>query len=234
MNPLARIAYNMIAEGAEAGAKASGDDMLRAAERIAAKADDWGWKGGKPGEITAAKYWKEREAIKKMGDTAAAEVRLTALDDKVRKQFAKSKSPYISGKKYSWVESQGPEYMMGLFNELENANVPRKWTGKLVSSMLETDPPHLLPTYLAKPMETMSDSARKLYVELYPRISKYFKEDDWAGNWDDWYENIVDTTADVARNVDSMPAGQRETFMSLLPEWTESLEDLVFAVKELS
>jgi hypothetical protein len=38
MNPLARIVYNMVAEGAEAGAKASADDMLRAAGMIAEEA----------------------------------------------------------------------------------------------------------------------------------------------------------------------------------------------------
>ena len=103
MNPLARAVYNIVAEG--------GDDVLRAAGRAAKKidprtakeavkrvaddvveaADDWGWKGGRPGEITSKDYWKERDIIEKMGDTAAAEVRLGKLDNKVIEQFSKSK-----------------------------------------------------------------------------------------------------------------------------------------------
>lgn len=41
----------------------------------------------------------------------------------------------------------------------------------------------------------------------------------------------------AAKQVDAflaMTQDQREIFLSLLPEWTESLDDLAFAVKELS
>jgi hypothetical protein len=208
------------------------DDVARVADDVTKVGDDWGWKGGKPGEITGAKYWKKRDAIEKMGDTAAAEVRLTALDDKVSKQFAKSKNPYIAGRKYSWIQAQGPYYMMELFNELEQANVPRKWTGKLVSSILESEPQHLLPTYLAKPMEAMNDSTRKLYLKLYPKISNRI-DIDAIRDPDDWFKEVVDTTANVAKNLDSMTADQRETFLALLPEWEGSLDELLETARYL-
>jgi hypothetical protein len=207
MNPLARIAYNMIAEGGEAAARSSGDDMLKAAAKIADEGiDDWGWKGGKPGEITGhsfinttddVRYNAAEDSFIKSGSgnvdedlyESLVEKDMSSLLDDVSKQLRKSKNPY-----YRNLGEAGDNAdllrAMEDFNTLERADIPREWTGKVSRAIrgrldYETD---YVPPITAK---QVSDLMRPLTND------------------------------------------QRETFVSLLPEWSGSLDDLADAARSL-
>ena len=243
MNPLARAVYNIVAEG--------GDDVLRAAGRAAKKidprtakeavkrvaddvveaADDWGWKGGRPGEITSKDYWKERDIIEKMGDTAAAEVRLGKLDNKVIEQFSKSKYPHIRGDEYSWSREQGPDEMMRMFASIEEAGVPRKWSGRFAEVTLKGDSyyDYSMIEKMADHMKSMTDAQRKTYLDTVEKITESWGEL-LPGETSEETGRFV---AEAAKAAQELTPSQLEEYWALLPEWTESLEDLSNAVRML-
>ena len=198
MNPLARIVYNMVAEGAEAGAKASADDVLRAAGKIADEgvqaADDWGWKGDPTGRLTGGKY---RDAFDSAynrwtnnsynpWDEAFADTR--GMNDELVERFSESSDPF-----YQKLAEYRDEvaYMADVMRHVETADVPIEWTGKVAKILYRSPDLPVFTKYLADSAKSVSDAMRPMTNE------------------------------------------QRETFLSLLPEWTESLDDLANAVKTL-
>jgi hypothetical protein len=203
VNPLARIVYNMVAEGAEAGAKASADDVMRAAGKIADEgveaADDWGWKGGKPGELTGGEYHKRLDNLYSRYDHSdeidrarwrTAEDKLRdKLDFEIENQIAQSGNARLKKEFYENSSGSNDDFATDM-KELELAGIPREWTGK-VWPVLRTQVQRrydLIPPTLA---EKVSDAMR------------------------------------------SMTNAQREDFLALLPEWSESLDDLANAVRTL-
>ncbi len=202
MNPLARIVYNMVAEGAEAGAKASADDVLRAAEKIADEgveaAGDWGWKGGKPGELTGGEYHRRLDNLYDSYDQSDQidRARWRTAEDKLRdelnfeieNQLAQSSSN-IDSILFNRLDGDIDKFTTDM-RELERAGIPREWTGKVwpaIQGQLQY-PNDYVPPVIA---QQVSDAMRP------------------------------------------MTNDQREEFLALLPEWTESLEDLANAVKTL-
>jgi hypothetical protein len=219
VNPLARIVYNMVAEGAEAGAKASGDDMLRAAGKIADEgveaADDWGWKGGKPGEVTGNKFMpvyakafedasiEDARMAEEIGgpiDTwfeSAKKIldkRLNPMLNRVYKQVDRSNNPYFKNSDFTandyYISDDDLINLMADFKLLEDADIPREWTGKVLPAI------------------------RSRSQQAYGNISPVFAK------------QVSDAMRPLTND-------QREEFLALLPEWTESLEDLSNAVKML-
>jgi len=210
VNPLARIAYNMIAEGGEAAARSSGDDVLKAAAKIADEGiDDWGWKGGKPGEMSGTEYMKEYQDIQDITlDETLKELKVAPEDwddfdvfdspeaadlyDKLsfmaESELANEVVPQIKDIVGEFPEVDYVRRAMENFATLEAADTPRKWTGKL-------------------------------YNPLQNRDSFGF---------------IKETDAQIVSNLmRNMTESQREEFVALLPEWTESLDDLANAVRML-
>jgi hypothetical protein len=171
----------------------------------AAKAgDDWGWKGGKPGEITGSEYFHEirdkawlradAEAKKLLKKPNASMVwdedfknlhkklldqTMQDTDNKVLKQFQSSKNPYFSSIK----NSKDAGLVLHDLNMLEASGIPRRWTGKVLPALRET----MNNDYAAIP------------------------------------QPVARNISDLMR---TMTNDQRETFVSLLPEWGESLDDL--------
>ena len=198
MNPLARIAYNMIAEGGEAAARSSGDDVLKAAAKIADEgvkvADDWGWKGGKPGEITGREYMRNLD------------IEPESLLPRLKKDFD------VNG-------LDDADLLMNWFADLEEADVPRKWTGKIAKKMwgsdsgipLDDSNSGLLTVFkdISKYMRPMSNADRTTLVSMLP-------------NW----ERTVSDLPSTVKALKTLSSDQRETFMSLLPEWSGSIDDL--------
>jgi hypothetical protein len=173
--------------------------------------DDWGWKGGKPGEITGGAWGKIQSAV---GGTKDDYKKLAAAVDK---QLRKSKNPEVvslyqhavnSNKKWANLAgSAGADFrakaaaqkpIMETFEGLEYAGFPRDLTARAMTSMVRKTP-------------TKISTARSggLFVpdySIYKRLSKALEE---------------------------MSAGTRETVISLLPDWTGSLDELIVAAKEL-
>lgn len=213
MNPLARIAYNMIAEGGEAVGKSAADDVLKAASKIADEGvevvDDWGWKGGKPGELTGGEFTSKWDKLEEEAEEAtrkalglskkayseafdsdeAYNLFLKNLSEKQHEmgdiayeKLRRTANPYI-------LETSGYDapFVMREFSILEKADFPREWTGKAL-----------------------------------PAIRAY------QGNFADLSANLVQNISNLMR---PMTNDQRETFLALLPEWTESLDELAKAAK---
>jgi hypothetical protein len=83
------------------------------------------------------------------------------------------------------------------FKALEDANVPREWTGKLYKSVRQSEGLSALPPEMYA--KSVSDAMRKLYVSDNPELTKTY----------------------------------RETFLSLLPAWYGSMDELAETARSL-
>jgi hypothetical protein len=174
-------------------------DALKAMLPKAAKAgDDWGWKGGKPGELTGGEYQKRLDDLYERynyGEGLDYERFQNAEDalrdemfDTLENQLAKSSSD-IDKSLYNDFNDDMDKFAMDM-STLEQADIPREWTGKVwpvIQKKLD-NPFDYVPPALA---QQVSDAMRTLSND------------------------------------------QRKEFLDLLPEWTESLEDLANAVRML-
>lgn len=131
-----------------------GEAIERLAKAAVKMVDDWGWKGGKKGEITGHKYKRALDAYR------SGKITATDLDEKVLlpafKQFeraaasgkpiAKRFNEEVAGERLlrNYAPNQPltrqdmadiAELMLEDFYILERSGIPRKWTGKLISEM---------------------------------------------------------------------------------------------------
>jgi hypothetical protein len=191
------------------------------ADDVARVVDDWGWKGGKPGEITGGEYMKRVEAgygraekLRTMmeaqgmdeGRVAEAYYReldanVGALNKELAKQLRKSKDPY-----YRTIGEHGSDSdlvdLMRSFRTLEQAGVPRKWTGKV---------------------------ARKLPFDAwnkYPALSEFALSA--TGPFS--YSGAANK---LSKAMETMSDEDINTFLALLPEWSGSLDELADAARSL-
>jgi hypothetical protein len=181
------------------------------ADDVVDVADDWGWKGGKPGELTGGEYVKalgdiEAEALRKTKRrfNIPEEVedynpyggerqklfyetqRLNALDPYVAKADKQLSSMYESG-----LDTDETTVAMMSFDALEKAGIPRKWTGRVYKALGEN----------SSPLDTL---------------------------------DVVEESAQaISDSMRSLTNDQRETFLALLPEWSGSLADLADAARSL-
>jgi hypothetical protein len=186
-------------------AKKIGEEVVEgmaksAAPKAAAKtADDWGWKGGKPGEITGSEYENARRSLTDLfgNTTKTNRAKLYKLNQKLLDQ--------VSG---SGLENRFMHSLAGDFADLEQAGVPREWTGKVVKAV-------------GRPLWEVADTSG---ASLLGKTTQNAR-------------TPIVFSSDIARGISdamrSMTNSQRETFLSLLPEWTGSLDDLAKAAKLL-
>ena len=152
-----------IGDEAVEAVKPSKTAASKAISGMADTADDWGWRGGKPGEATGTDYLDVLREFDELGDDEVGFVT----------QLLKSKYPAIRS------AAEDPRLLDRVyrgFARMEKADIPREWTGKTMNAALQSQIP-VSPNFLSDTMRPMTND-------------------------------------------------QRETFLSLLPEWTESLEDL--------
>lgn len=127
-NPFGEIAGKIGAEVAEGLAKKAAPVVAKTAKKavkaVEDKADDWGWKGGKPGEVTAGTTKYEYPELAKLGKQLRESQ--STLGSAARK--AAEKSPTDLGADWQI----GARYR-GALQQLEQADVPRKWTGKITA-----------------------------------------------------------------------------------------------------
>ena len=181
-----------------------------AIQNLAKVADDWGWKGGKPGELTAGEYMELRNEAARKAKRAMVEeddmidevfadydYYLNELMSKPRtkamEQFQSSTNPYFK----SITENIGMsdvgdhiDTVMGDLASLEQAGIPREWTGKVLPAIR---------SQLQQP-----------YDEVSFILAKH--------------------VSDLMR---PMTNEQRQTFLNLLPRWTGTLETAASAAKKL-
>lgn len=158
-----------------------GGDVAKAAS----KADDWGWKGGKPGEITGT-WFRSRPDVVVRDDFGNIVHAKTQVMSQLRKAVEAGKLP-----KEAATES-GMRTWMRRFAEAEDAGIPREWTGKTVRAYSESSPfrqKALFSSYNASPepamvqisntMRPMTNDQRETFLALLP---------DWSGSLDELAE----------------------------------------------
>jgi hypothetical protein len=211
-----------MAEGAGDAVRAVGrseglDAVRRMADDVVDVADDWGWKGGKPGELTGGEYASKRVKVSpgRYGvdelDEDVGDIVYNILD---KRNISETDPNYwnlwddvyedlqpLSDKTtmraYRQLSRSMPDMetaadvdtAMLTFKALEDADVPRKWTGKVYRAVQG------------------SEGLSSLPPEMY------------AG--------------EVSNAMRPLTNDQRETFLSLLPEWSGSLADLADAARSL-
>jgi hypothetical protein len=191
-----------------------------AGKKVASKVDDWGWKGGKPGEITGLDFHKE---IRK-ADSVGYPRTLKSIYNKAQRQvFGKGKG------------SHSETYRaMSQFAHMENAGIPRAYTGKIYKKMEDLLTHPNVASWISHPkyirgLDTPS-IAGMLSEQLKPlthvqRLTAIDMLPAWSRSLDDLGE--------TAKEITKMTNDQRETFLSLLPEWSGSLDELADAARKL-
>lgn len=190
-SPFGEIAGKIAGEVAEGLTKKAAPVVAKTAKKVVKavedKADDWGWKGGKPGEVTGTVYAKALKAYQKTGNYDAyrdvaskAEEQLTAsLRRKPNSPMARHFGTTIAEDlpaKYSATDVLHP------IHALELADVPRAWTGKIANAIVQK---HGRKAYAAAPdqaktisdlMRPLTNAQRDTFVKLYP---------EWDGSLED-------------------------------------------------
>jgi len=138
-------------------------DALDAMIPKAAKAgDDWGWKGGKPGEASGADYL---DVLREFGELGDDEVGFVAqlLESKHASLRSAAEDPRLLDRVYRG------------FARMEKADIPRKWTGKAMNAVLQSKMP-VSPNSLSDLMRPMTNDQRETFLALLP---------EWTGSMDD-------------------------------------------------
>lgn len=133
-----------------------------AVERMVEKVPgaDWGWKGGKPGELSGKDYL---DTIKEFAD----EFGQLELDDSIgfASQLLRSKYPAIRA------AAEDPNLMDRVyrgFARMEKTGIPREWTGKVMNAILQSDIP-AGPKTISDLMRPMTNDQRQALLNLLPR-----------------------------------------------------------------
>jgi hypothetical protein len=184
-----------------------GGDVAKAVS----KADDWGWKGGNPGELTGGEYlriMRGAESQPSEWDTVSEEAFRTA-----NKQLEDAKTAGKPvGRLYETMYNGSLDdgFSPGMariratsiinrgFADLEKAQIPRSMTGKVLPQM-----------YNDNGLNTFYTSSL-------------------LGNIPLW-----DSTNRLSVMLETMDDAQRENFLALLPEWDGYLDDLAEAARSL-
>jgi hypothetical protein len=201
------IAGKIAGEVAEGLAKKAAPAVAKAAKKVATSVDDWGWKGGKPGEVSATEALARPEGYSTLARKAQSVEERKAVDaplNKAKRQLEKysKKNPESPiAKEYTDMKSRVSRTaatrttLRYHFLPLEQADMPRKWTGKVANTLQSMSP------------------ERKVYV-----FGTYSTD------------NVASAVSKAMRPLTNE---QRDTFVKLLPDWEGSLDDLVTAAKNL-
>jgi hypothetical protein len=190
----------------------TGDEAMDALGAVAKKADDWGWKGGKPGEITGGMLSKTRiDSPDRRWYQSNIQRQLVDLTERkpssgVSKNYARLKS---------YVPSEAEFNIANDFSRLESAGVPREWTGKVLGALYDlglTRSNNPAPTNL---LRLGSDNPGVFGV----------------GRGASGIPMIAEQVSDLMR---PMTNDQRTVFVGLLPDWDDSIESLAKTVRNIA
>lgn len=168
-----------------------GDAAREGLERLVKKADDWGWKGGKPGEITGGEYSRLVSRLQKEAhERAKAEHPASVLEmsnalfrNEYRPVMMAAKRQLQKSKDKSIAESvffpEDVDSRMKMFEGLEMADVPREWTGKVLGALLRSKFANqrigAVAPEISNLMRPMTNDQRQAFLNLLPR---------WTGTLD--------------------------------------------------
>jgi len=177
MNPLnaAKAIYRM-AGAADEVVPAIKSGASSAKKAISEMADDWGWKGGKPGEITGLGILdsaKNAETWAKNGPQV-----ISQMSRFVEKYPNSPLSASISGTVAPRNAAREFGYVM---KDLQMSDVPRVLTGRIASMLTPKDLSNSLGTLsianrLADELRTLTPQQQDTFISLYP---------EWVGSIED-------------------------------------------------
>jgi hypothetical protein len=183
-------------------AKSIGDDVVRGMS----KADDWGWKGGKPGEITGGEFIKDYNSFNNYS-------KRTNIQKKASEQLDKASKSSPVGRMWKELKDStagGEAFMMKNFRDLEAADFPREWTGKAFS----------LPNYYSyndlniasQIMRNLNNTERQKFIDI-----------------------VVDLYGDISPEGIGkiVKSPYTDDILKMLPQWEGSVDDLIKAVELL-
>lgn len=183
--------YNM-AKGADEVAPAAKVTPVAKQKALAEMGDDWGWKGGKPGEMTAGELTKTLDRTSGLNNRYSEKqykARNKAIDE-VYKHEDKFSAKYGKSPLSQQADFYGNGFIVDTLSALEKADVPRAWTGRLAAALPQNSFSLTLPDKAAY-LSGISDAMRP------------------------------------------MTNAQRETFVTLLPEWYGTIDELAAAARLL-
>ena len=159
------------------------EGLERLAKGVAEAADAWGWKGGKPGELTGGAYQERLDDLYNSYNTydeiererwENAEIALRdKMDDIINAQVDKSKNPNLK-RAFNNTGNYVEKFTMDM-QALEDAGIPREWTGKVwpaIQSQLQYRYdfiPPILAQQVSDLMSRMTNEQRQTFVNLLPR-----------------------------------------------------------------
>lgn len=174
-----------VARAAGKAVKAPKAAAAKALDAIADTADDWGWKGGKPGEITGSIY-KNRPDVMVRDDRGNLVHTKTLAMSQLKDAVAAGKLP-----KEAATEA-GMRTWMRRFFEAEDADIPREWTGPAVRAYSALSPfrqrtlfssfnasPNPAMVQISETLRPMTGGQRETFLALLP---------EWDGTLDDLTE----------------------------------------------
>jgi hypothetical protein len=154
------------------------EGLERIVKGVAKVVDDWGWKGGKPGELTGGEYQKRLDDLYQLYKRGGRgfynpwrkeeDLLRDKMDTIIDDQVAKSKN--FNLKKI--VYQTGIEKFTKDMQTLENADIPREWTGKVwpvIQKQLENKydyVPPILAQQVSDLMRPMTDDQRYMFLKL--------------------------------------------------------------------
>jgi hypothetical protein len=168
----------------------------------APKVSDWGWKGGKPDEITGTMlatsdlYGPDRRLYRSQMQRQLIDLVERKPDSGLAQNYSRLRSH---------IPSEAEMNVANDFQRLEKAGVPREWTGKVLSAIYDigsserSSPVNMLMLGVSNP---------KLFG---------------VGKGATGIPKIAQSISDIMR---PMTNDQRSAFLSLMPRWPGNLDEL--------
>jgi hypothetical protein len=195
--------------------------VKKAGSKAADVVDDWGWKGGKPGEITGNILQSRIDEVRNRIPSSRylGVFKHNAKDlDAVANQLENSKNAQVrdyfneqvrigvlTGGTKAQNKRSAARYMAEDFRTLEAADIPREWTGKAHGAFNRL---------------RRSNPTEGLLQNYWEDLSKESSPARY----------IARLLSDTLR---PMTNDQRQTFLDLLPRWTGTLETLATTAKKI-
>lgn len=220
-----------VARAAGKAVKAPKAAAAKALDAIADTADDWGWKGGKPGEITGGEFVQKLERSPIFGGFGSRPVRddevdllragIRQLEDAAKRakpigRIFEQEVEDLRSMGHSWQSAKNLAAMSinREFASLEAAGVGRSLTGATAGALRRRG---------------SAGNVWDRWGQLFP-AGRDVGAPGMHGGKPVW---TGDTYRTIGKELEVLNPSQRETFLALLPDWTGTLDGLAEAAKAL-
>lgn len=191
--------------------------------------DVWGWKGGKPGEITSKNFFDEVMSL----NDSKRNLGYTKREDKVRREISQKISK-LHDDFYNQLEKGGLDvspdgeiYAISRYGgagyDMESVGVPREYTGKLLKKGISVDVPGKQKREVTLPHSVDVDVLKSVPIDKFDEWLILTKS---SKAFDDPGRKALDA-------LNLLNPYEREVFIRLAPNWESTFNELVAVVKAL-